>query len=210
MTLRQLMSGAPSPRVLAVSLALIGGLALARPNAQTNSQPNSQANDSPERFTALAVNMGTPGRGGAGTVEISVSRWSTDAERDKLLNTLLEKGPEKLLDTLQDMPRVGYIRTPNSIGYDLHFARRHPMPDGAERIIIMTDRRIGFWEAANRPRSIDYPFTLIEMHINPNGEGEGKLSLATKITTERDNKMIVLENYQSQPVQLTSVRREKT
>ncbi len=194
---------------VAVGLSLIGGLALAHPNAQTNDRGNSQANGEPERFTALAVNMGTPGRGGAGTVEIAVNRWSTDAERDKLLNALLEKGPEKLLDTLQDMPRIGYIRTPNSIGYDLHFARRHPMPDGAERIVIMTDRHISFWEASNRPRSIDYPFTLIEMHINPNGEGEGKLSLATKITTERDNKMIVLENYQSQPVQLTSVRREK-
>ncbi len=194
---------------VAIFLSLIGGLALARPNAQTDDHAKNQANGEPERFTALAVNMGTPGRGGTATVEIAVNRWSTDAERDKLLNALLEKGPEKLLDTLQDMPRIGYIRTPNSIGYDLHFARKHPMPDGAERVVIMTDRHISFWEASNRPRSIDYPFTLIEMHINPNGEGEGKLSLATKITTERDNKMIVLENYQSQPVQLTSVRREK-
>jgi hypothetical protein len=171
----------------------------------------AQTNDQPERFTALAVSLGTPGRTGAQTVEMAVNRWSTDEERDKLMTALLEKGPEKLLDTLQSLPRVGYIRTPESIGYDLHFARKHPMPDGGERVIIATDRRIGFWEAANRPRSIDYPFTLIEMHINPNGEGEGKLSLATKITVEGsgDRRMVVLENYQSQPVLLNSVRREK-
>jgi hypothetical protein len=171
----------------------------------------AQTNDQPERFTALAVSLGTPGRTGAQTVEMAVNRWSTDEERDKLMTALLEKGPEKLLDTLQSLPRVGYIRTPESIGYDLHFARKHPMPDGGKRVIIATDRRIGFWEAANRPRSIDYPFTLIEMHINPNGEGEGKLSLATKITVEGsgDRRMVVLENYQSQPVLLNSVRREK-
>jgi hypothetical protein len=29
-----------------------------------------------------------------------------------------------LLETLRHMPRVGDIRTPDSIGYDLHFARR--------------------------------------------------------------------------------------
>src|SRR5262249_6717957 len=136
-----------------------------------------------ERFTALAVNMGTPGRPGASTVDIAINRWSSDAEREKLLTVLREQGPDKLLETLQSLPRVGFIRTPNSIGYDLHYARRSEMPEGGERIIIATDRRISFWEAANRPRSIDYPFTLIELHIRPNGEGEGKMSLATKITT---------------------------
>jgi len=169
----------------------------------------AQTSGEPERFTALAVNMGTPGRAGAGTVEIQVDRWSTDADRDKLLTVLKEQGPDKLLEALQKMPRVGFIRTPNSIGYDLHFARKNPLPDGGERVIIATDRRIGFWEAANRPRSIDYPFTLIEMRIKSDGEGEGKMSLATKITTENDGKQIVLENYSSQPVMLTTVKREK-
>jgi hypothetical protein len=156
-----------------------------------------QTKGEPERFTALAVAMGTPGRTGSGTVEMQVDRWSTDEER------------EKLLTVLQKLPRVGYIRTPNSIGYDLHYARKSEMPDGAERVIIATDRRIGFWEATNRPRSIDYPFTLVEMHIAPNGEGEGKMSIATKITTDNDGKTIVLEDYQSQPVMLTTVKREK-
>jgi hypothetical protein len=87
------------------------------------------------------------------------------------LSALLEKGPEKLLSTLQDTKRVGYIRTPNSIGYDLHFARRTPGEDGGERIALATDRRIGFWEATNRPRSFDYPFTVIELHIGRDGRG---------------------------------------
>jgi hypothetical protein len=169
----------------------------------------TQTNGEQERFTALAVNMGTPGRAGAGTVEIQIDRWSSDEERDKLLTVLREQGPEKLLEALQKLPRVGFIRTPNSIGYDLHYARKSDMPDTAERVIIATDRRIGFWEAANRPRSIDYPFTLIEMRIKPNGEGEGKMSLATKITTEDNGKTIVLENYASQPVMLTTIKREK-
>jgi hypothetical protein len=170
--------------------------------------PAAQTRGVPERFTAFAVNMGTPGPTGAGTVEIAVDRWSTDAERDRLLSVLLEKGPDKLLDVLQDMRRVGYIRTPNSIGYDLRFARKVPAEDGGERIVIATDRYITFWEAANRPRSIDYPFTVIELHINRDGEGEGKMSLATKITADKKNNLIVLENYATQPVLLQSVRRQ--
>jgi hypothetical protein len=169
----------------------------------------AQTTGTPERFTALAVNMGSPGPTGATTVDIVVNRWSTDAERDRLLTVLMEQGPEKLLSTLQSLPRVGYIRTPNSIGYDLHYARRTPLADGGERVVLATDRYISFWEATNRPRSVDYPFTVIEMHINPDGVGEGKMSLATKITGDKENKLIVLENYATQPVLLQSVRRQK-
>jgi hypothetical protein len=169
-----------------------------------------QTNGQPERFTAVAVNMGTPGRTWADRVEIVVNRWSTMAERDRLLATLFEKGPDKLLDALTDLPRVGYFRTPNSIGYDLHYAQRTPLLDGGERIVLATDRYITFWEAANRPRSIDYPFTVIELHINADGTGEGKMSLATKITSDKENKLIVLENYATQPVLLNDVRREKS
>jgi len=161
----------------------------------------------PERFTALAVNME---RGGSGPVEIVVNRSSTEGERDRLLQTLLDNGPDKLLDVLRDMPRVGYIRTPESIGYEIHYARRAPLPDGGERVVLVTDRRIGFWEASNRPRSIDYPFTVIELHLNPDGEGEGKISVATKITADKENQIVTLENYATQPVLLQSVKRERT
>jgi hypothetical protein len=75
-------------------------------------------------------------------------------------------------------------------------------------VIIATDRYMGFWEAANQPRTIDYTFTLIQMRILTNGRGEGKMSFATKIIPDKDSKEIVLENYGSQPVQLTDVRRE--
>lgn len=160
------------------------------------------------RYTAFAVDLGSPGRSAsAGTVEIVIDRWSTGGERDRLMQALKEHGPEKLLDTLGDIPRVGYIRTPDSIGYPLRFAYREPGEDGGEEITIMTDRYIGFWESFYRPRTIDYPFTVIELHLNRNGEGEGKMSLATRITADRHGDRVVLENYSAQPVLLNRVRR---
>jgi hypothetical protein len=154
----------------------------------------------------MAVNMDN---GRTSTVEMVVNRWSTEAERQRLLSVLLEKGPEKLLDVLQKMPRVGYFRTPESTGWDLHYARRTPLPDGGERVVMATDRRINFWEAMNRPRSIDYPFTFIELRVNSDGEGEGKMSIATKITVDKETNTIVLEDYGTQPVLLKSVKRER-
>ena len=167
---------------------------------------NAQTMGTPERYIANAVDLN---RGAAGTIEIAVDRWSSDKDRDRLMKVLMEKGPEKLLDVLQDMPRMGYFRAPGNLGWDIHFARKVPLPDGGERVVLVTDRRIGFWEASRQPRSIDYPFTVIELRLNHDGEGEGKLSVATKIIPDKQNNIVTLENYDIQPVLLTTVRREK-
>ena len=197
----------------AVGIAIVAGLAAAPAGGAAFA----------ERFTAFAVDLGVPAggidvpqprdkripaSGKAGPVEFVVERYSTDAERDTLMKALQDQGPDKLLATLQNLPRVGYLRTPNSIGYDLRFARKVPGEDGGETITLMTDRYITFWEATNRPRTIDYPFTLIEVRIGPEGKGEGKLSLATRITYDKKNNTVVLEDYKSQPTLLNEVKRE--
>ena len=161
----------------------------------------------PDRFTAVAVNVSTVGRNGATPVDITVNRWTTDAERDRLVTMFKEKGSKALLDALQKMKPVGTISTPGSVGYDLRYARQLTGEDGGRRIVLATDRPIGFWEASNQPRSSDYPFLLMELHLNKSGEGEGKLSLATKLTLN-DN-VLVIENYANQPVMLNEIKEKK-
>src|SRR5262245_11232502 len=165
-----------------------------------------------EQFRAFAINMstafGVPRTGQANTVDITIERWSTDAERKSLVDAFFPKGSsDALLRALQKTKRVGFIRLPNTLGYDLHYSRQVPGEDGGRRIIIATDRRIGFWEAREQPRTIDYPFTLIEMRLNKNDEGEGKLALATKITLSKDKRHIELENYGSEPVRLNEIKK---
>jgi hypothetical protein len=163
----------------------------------------------PLRITSWAVNMSNIGTGANAIVDITINRWSTDAERERLVTTFFEKGPSKLLDAVQDARPVGRIRLPNTLGYDLRFARHFPMDDGGERYVIMTDRRIGFAEARNQPRSIDYPFTLIEIRVDRDGQGEGKMSVATKISHNKKDNTVELENYASEPVRLTNIKVEK-
>jgi hypothetical protein len=182
---------------LAAMVALLIGSAVA---AQVAS------NSEPERFTANAVNVSNVGRTGATPLDLVIERWSTDSERDRLMEIFKAKGPDGLLDALRDLPRVGYLRTPDSLGYDLRYARQMPGEDGGRRIVLITDRPIGFWEARNRPRTIEYPFTLVELRLNADGRGEGKLSIATKITLNGD--VLVLENYANQPVMLNDIRRQ--
>ena len=166
----------------------------------------TQTMGQPETFSAGAIDMN---RGRAGQIQINVDRWSTQAERSQLVGALLEKGPDALLKAVQNMRSVGRIRTPDSIGYELRYAQQRPGAEGGRDIVLVTDRPISFWEAVNRPRSVDYPFTLIQIHMDRDGKGEGKLAIATKITADPDTKMIEIEDFQHQPVNLVDVKSEK-
>jgi hypothetical protein len=174
-----------------------------------------QATDEKLQITALAVNMSNVGTGATAMVEFDIERWTTPEERAKLIDVMTEKGSDALLEALRAMPSHGRMRFPAwegpdplnaRLGWDLRYASQTPEPDGGRHIVLALDRYIGFWEAVNRPRTIDYPFTLVEMHVDRNGEGEGKLSVATKINFDKRRNVIELETYASEPVRLQSVR----
>ena len=110
---------------------------------------------------------------------------------------------------LRDTKRVGYIRSPQSTGWDLRFATQFQDEEGGRRIYLLTDRRMSFREVRNNGRTMDYPFTLIELHLDRNGEGEGRASIMTRITLNKKTGQIELENYGIQPVSLTKVMKRK-
>jgi hypothetical protein len=164
----------------------------------------------PLRMNAFAVNLSGVGRTRPTTLDIVIERWSTDEERKKVLDTLVEKGEDKLMDMVQDIkPRAGFIRTTQSLGWDISFARYADLASGGHRIVFVTDRPMGFYELSNNTRSRDYEFMVCEIRLNKDGKGEGKLSSATKITYDKEKKEVTLENYGIEPVRLTTVSVEK-
>jgi hypothetical protein len=167
--------------------------------------PQAQSNSIGERFSAVAVDLD---QGSQTQLEIVVERWSAEAQRQRLTEVLLNSGPEKLLEALQDAPKVGYIRTTTSLAWDLHFASHVPAEDGGERIVIATDRPVGFRELWNQTRSVEYPFTIVELRVDKSGEGDGTMSLATKVIPDKTNNVITIENYGTQRIRLQQVKRE--
>jgi hypothetical protein len=187
------MRGAPVALSIAV-LTLTSGFAAT----------DSRAANGRLSCTAFAVSTGGPVSSPVATqVDIVVERWSADAERRRLIEAMKES-QGAMLETLRDLRRVGSIRTPGNLGWDLHYAHETPGEDGGRHIVIATDRPMPIWEVANRPRTVDYPFTFIEMRLR-DGEGEGKLSLATQVISSRDGRFVQLENYDTQPVQLNRI-----
>ena len=160
-----------------------------------------------ESFTCFAAQME---RGAAGVIDINIFRWSTDEEREMLLTTLQEFGRDKLIDTLMKIrPVVGYMRTPNSIGYDLYYARYYVQPDGNRHVVMATNRRVAIREAQTAQRSMQYQLTVIELQLDQNGKGEGKMVPAAKISWDAKKKAIEIENFRALPVDLTNVQAKK-
>jgi len=203
---------------LACSVVAIGAaLAVAMPRA-------SAQNMAVEEFFANAINInnGAP-MGGNRTrpttaqLIIRIERWSTDKERDSLLEIIkgtpdVNRMNQALVRAMQRLPRVGRIRDTagrgvTATGWDLRYARQNKLDEGGRQLVIATDRPIGFWEARNQPRTIDYPFTILELRLDKENRGEGKMIADTRIMVNRDTNEIVLENFDISPVRLANIRR---
>ena len=160
-----------------------------------------------ERYTATSANVGGAGE----PITIEVLKWSTEADRDRLTSVLAWYGQDEVAGAL---PTVGYLWTSASAGYSLRYAYRIPSNDGSQRIILMTDRKLGAWSpeawkpTGNATTADSNPFSIIELRVNRAGQGEGKASLTTKVTFEAASKSIALENYGAQPVILRGVARK--
>lgn len=166
----------------------------------------AQTKTSTEHFTGTTVNV----TGAGDTLQIDLLRWSTDGERDQFV-AAAEKGDKELVATLEKGQTLGYVWTSESAGYSVRYAYRMRPADGTERIVIATDRPLGSWNPQIwRPTGAApgnaYSFAVLELRLTPKG-GEGKSSLLTKVTVDKEAKTIALDGYATAPVVLKNVRR---
>ena len=172
----------------------------------------------PIRMRSFAVNMSNNLTGANGIIQITLDQWSTEKERATLLQTV-PKGQDDLVRALQKTPVKGRINIPGwqgpdpqnyRLGWDLHYAWHEMMPDGVERIVIATDRQMSFREITNNPRTADYPFLLIQIHLDKEGtKGEGKMAPFTQIRYDKKKNVMEIENYGTEPVRLNNITVEK-
>lgn len=160
-----------------------------------------------DRFTAFAINMTDLSRAATAMVEIDIERWSNDAERDRLLKLLNDKTQREFLTALRALPRAAVLRSPGGFAIEFRYAHRLVLPDKSEHILLIAQRPIDLQFQTQRPGVSSYPFSMVEFRIDSKGEGEGKLSLATKITASTDKGFVRGQDYDRQPMTLTQVKR---
>ena len=194
-----------------------GLMALAMTAAPRGEQAEPSAADK-VRITGWALNMSNMATGANQTIQIDINMWSNPSQRQHLIETFLEKKQGGLVRELEKQPEMGRFNFPGymgpdpnnvmRLGTDIRYAMNFAGEDGGRRIVIITPRVIGFAEARNQPRSIDYPFTLFEMRFDKSGKGEGRMAYMTQISFDKKKNTIELEHYSSEPVRLNELRLE--
>jgi hypothetical protein len=184
--------------VVHAGVALAGILALVL-------SASAQTRGSVARFTAVAMDLEA---GSAIPLDIVVNRWSTEAEQERLRAAMKTDRRDDLIGVVRDLKPVGYFRTRDSLAWDLRFAQATPGDEQRQRIFLLTDRPVNAFEFFARWRSLDYPFTVIELNVGE-GEGSGTLTPATKVIPYLEDNFVVLENYGLQRVRLTQVKQQR-
>ena len=157
------------------------------------------------RFTATA----TGPAGELGPVEIVINRFSTVIEKNRIMDAFTERGSTGLQEALQQAPSIGRLAAPGDQGFDLRYAAESRGENGDRHVVIASDQGMPFFEAADRPRSSEYPFTLVQLRIDKNGQGRGVASAYSNIGVDKPQGSLVLENLDDQPVMLTNLQLQK-
>src|SRR6266576_1608137 len=168
------------------------------------------------------------------SLEITLFRWPTDAERAPLLAALSTTPPQpaapataptgraagrggrggrgaapppspsaRLEAAIKAAPTCGYIWGQGVTGYSIKYAWRAPSDEAADRIVLVTDRRLGAHAsspmltagspaAAASGSAAERDFTVIEMRLDGKGTGVAKASLDANVIVDAAAKTLAL------------------
>lgn len=166
---------------------------------------NAQQFRGPQEFSGTIVGSG--GSLGWRTYQftLTVDRFTPDPEASSDAEILRSLGQGALLDTIRDQ-RVGTFSLVGQPGRNVNLVRVRRMADARLRIVAVFERWGSAYDVRPGTRSQDYPFTYIEIYVDENGRGEGKLIPAARIYFDKkDHNQIDAENFGVFPARLMSV-----
>ncbi|HVN21398.1 MAG TPA: hypothetical protein VMU05_21610 [Dongiaceae bacterium] len=156
------------------------------------------------RMTIQATAMGTSTQlGRMYDVNIYIESFSTQEDRQRLIEAFKTRKQDGLVDALQDMKSKGRVRfSSGGVGNDVKYIIELPSKNG-RRLRLVTDRWLMFPELYNSTRSADYSVGAIELNLTPDGKGTGTVLPACRITMNKKKKQVEIETYQN-PWNLTN------
>ncbi|MCU0232762.1 MAG: hypothetical protein MUE90_01840 [Thermoanaerobaculales bacterium] len=173
-----------------------------------------------EQFTARAVSMGTSSPpilppGTTATIDINITRWTTDEEHQQLFDVLAKKGQRALVREMRRQPETGWIRvitagrggntTTRTPSERLRYARQIPLENGGRRLILAFDRPITMSEALQQPRWRNFDVTIFFIDLDAENVGEGQLAIGVQLRVEQETNTLKIVNFATEPVRLTRV-----
>ena len=154
--------------------------------------------------TAVIYGSGFSTRTVTRPFSLVINRRTSDSDATGYLRTLERDGQSGLLDDIEDND-LGRFSLGSSIGLPIN-AVLIDRDEGDTRIRVLFKRWIGFGELRRGARSVDYPFTYVDIRIDPRtGRGEGTIIPAAKIRA-RGTDTLEVEDFGTFPGRLMGIR----
>jgi len=174
----------------AMAIAAVGTVALSAQAAAT--------------YTATANVKSAAGASASAPVAITVTRWTTDAERTKVMDAL-KAGGSALKSTLDAMPAAGTIEV-GGRKTSLRFARTLSTGGGKLVTVVASEPilHLGAGAPEAKPKA-GYDFALATFEVDAAGKGTaGDLAPAAKLKAGQ-NDAVVVDDYGVEAVRLTGI-----
>ncbi len=181
--------------------------------AQTDRTQNNRAQTGKtviggtEEYTGNIISFNGP-QVATAFFNLRINARTSDEQARQYLNVLKDRGQNNALDAIRDND-LGSFSVGNNLARRLNVVRESTV-DGQRRIFIVFERWTQFAEHRFGTRSLDYPFGVIELYIDPRtGKGEGTYIAAARIRFD-DNarggqRQVEIENFATYPARLTNV-----
>lgn len=166
------------------------------------------AQQAPERFLGTVVDTAgsVPGRTTA-FLTLIATQYTTDDEVREYARVLAGEGQEALVKKVEKLDN-GRVQVGNRLSERVAIVRSHQRPDGGRTLRFVSARPIMFFEAYNSTRSRDYPFALVEIHLDASGKGEGAAIAAASLKFDEQGTLHV-ESYGIQPFKITTIEKQE-
>jgi hypothetical protein len=117
---------------------------------------------------------------------------------------------QRLTTAIKAAPTVGFIWGDGPTGYSIKYAWRAASPGTPERVVLVTDRRLGASLSADAlakaGAGADAEFTVVEMRFDGKGVGEAKSSLTSPVVVDAAANTLAIDKYTDAPVLLKVTR----
>jgi hypothetical protein len=157
-----------------------------------------------EAYSAVALGTGGVVGGSSIQFDFRIERFTTDDEVNNFAQLLKDKGQDVLRRALEKED-LGKINPVGRLGNQIAIARKRETPSGT-LITIVTARTMPFIELYRDYRSTDYPFGLLQVILDKDGKGTGKIMAAAKIRFDKKKGRYDIESFGNQYIKITNVR----
>ena len=182
--------------VLAVGACLVLGWHL------TGADPALAKKKVIERFEATAMDLDSAR---ATIIDIGVFEWSTEEDRQALIEAFNEGGNDAVYKHLSKQPEMAYLRAPNTMGYQLRYAFQYEA-DGKRHIIFSADRPLAGFEVMRNTDSSKDNVSLVTLELDPaTGKGTGAMIFGAKFEHNKKTGQLQIETISMNPTKFTKV-----